>query len=83
MREIHHKKNFSSGHGWIQPDIIIGKENDWQFVIEVKRPCHHQTRQDLEQLESYMRRIKVNVGIYIGEHIEVFYDKSDIIGGIR
>lgn len=83
LKEIHHKRNFSSGHGWIQPDIIIGKENDWLFVIEVKRPCHHQTRQDLEQLESYMRRIKVNVGIYIGEHIEVFYDKSDADGGIR
>lgn len=83
LEEIHHKRNFSSGHGWIQPDIIIGKENDWKFVIEVKRPCHHQTHQDLEQLESYMRRIKVNVGIYIGEHIEVFYDKSDAIGGIR
>lgn len=83
LGEIHHKRNFSSGHGWIQPDIIIGKENDWQFVIEVKRPCHHQTHQDLEQLESYMRRIKVNVGIYIGEHIEVFYDKSDTNGGIR
>lgn len=83
LGEIHHKRNFSSGHGWIQPDIIIGKENDWQFVIEVKRPCHHQTRQDLEQLESYMRRIKVSVGIYIGEHIEVFYDKSDAIGSIQ
>lgn len=53
------------------------------FVIEVKRPCHHQTHQDLEQLESYMRRIKVNVGIYIGERIEVFYDTKDAIGGIR
>lgn len=76
--EINHKVDIQIGnHGRIQPDITIGKQPDWMFVIEVKRPSHSIQQKDISQLTSYMRQLKLNVGIYIGEDIEVFYDKAD------
>lgn len=74
--EICHKPNIPIGNSkFIQPDILIKCDNDDQFVIEVKRPVHSQTERERVQLESYMRQLKLDVGIYIGERIEVFYDK--------
>lgn len=74
--EIGHKPNIPIGNSkFIQPDILIKSDNEEQFVIEVKRPVHTQTERERVQLESYMRQLKLDVGIYIGEHIEVFYDK--------
>lgn len=74
--EICHKPNIPIGNSkFIQPDILIKNEGEDQFVIEVKRPVHSQTERERVQLESYMRQLKLDVGIYIGEHIEVFYDK--------
>lgn len=74
--EICHKSNIPIGNSkFIQPDILIKRDNEDQFVIEVKRPIHTQTDRERVQLESYMRQLKLDVGIYIGEHIEVFYDK--------
>ncbi|MBO4664227.1 MAG: hypothetical protein J5663_07420 [Bacteroidaceae bacterium] len=73
--EICHKPNLPIGNnGYIQPDIIIQKDDVKQFVIEVKQPRHIQIDKDRDQLVSYMRQLKLNVGIYIGEHIEIFYD---------
>ncbi len=74
--EICHKPNIPIGNSkFIQPDILIKDGDEDLFVIEVKRPVHSQTERERVQLESYMRQLKLNVGIYIGEHIEVFYDK--------
>lgn len=73
--EICHKPNIPIGNReHIQPDILIKKDDEVQFVIEVKRPVHTQTERERLQLESYMRQLKVEVGIYIGESIEIFYD---------
>lgn len=74
--EICHKPNIPIGNNkFIQPDILIKNEVEDLFVIEVKRPVHTMTEREQIQLESYMRQLKLDVGIYIGEHIEVFYDK--------
>ena len=74
--EICHKPNIPIGNSkFIQPDILVKNEGEDQFVIEVKRPVHSQTERERVQLESYMRQLKLDVGIYIGERIEVFYDK--------
>lgn len=74
--EICHKLNIPIGNnGCIQPDILITKDGKKQFVIEVKHPRHIQITKDRNQLVSYMRQLKLEVGIYIGEHIEIFYDK--------
>jgi hypothetical protein len=74
--DICHKANIPIGNNnYIQPDILIRKDGIDQFVIEVKRPVHNLTDRERQQLVSYMRQLKLMVGVYIGEHIEVFYDK--------
>lgn len=76
--EICHKPNIPIGNSkHIQPDILIKNEDAEQFVIEVKRPIHQLTDRERVQLESYMRQLKLRVGVYVGEHIEVFYDHPD------
>jgi hypothetical protein len=76
--EICHKPNIPIGNSkHIQPDILIKNEDAEQFVIEVKRPVHQLTDRERVQLESYMRQLKLRVGVYVGEHIEVFYDHPD------
>lgn len=76
--EICHKPNVPIGNSkHIQPDILIKRDEEEQFVIEVKRPVHAITERERQQLESYMRQLKLKVGVYIGEHIEVFYDQPD------
>lgn len=75
--EICHKERIPSGHGFAEPDIVIKKDGISQIVIEVKKPVHVQTKDERVQLLSYMRLCMLQVGIYIGEHIEIFYDIKD------
>lgn len=73
--KICHKPSIHLGNNnSIVPDIIIKRDGEDEFVIEVKRPSHKQSKKDVDQLLSYMRILKLNVGIYIGDHIEIFYD---------
>lgn len=73
--EICHKQSIHLGNSnRIEPDILVKRNNEDEFVIEVKRPSHKQSKKDVDQLLSYMRILKLSVGIYIGEHIEIFYD---------
>lgn len=73
--EICHKPNIHIGNNnRIEPDVLIKRDGEDEFVIEVKRPSHKQSKKDVDQLLSYMRLLKLNVGIYMGEHIEIFYD---------
>jgi len=58
----------------LTPDIIVKCENSNLFVIEVKRP-HIPLNSDFgSQLKSYMRQLKLDVGILIGQNIQIFYD---------
>lgn len=76
--EIIHKQSLRIGNrNRMEPDILVARDNEYQFVIEVKRPGNTQTKEEITQLESYMRQLRLDVGIYIGEHIEVFYDKPN------
>lgn len=73
--EICHKPNIHIGNSnRIEPDILIKRDGEDEFVIEVKRPSHKQSKKDVDQLMSYMRLLKLSVGIYMGEHIEILYD---------
>lgn len=73
--EICHKPNIHIGNSnRIEPDILIKRDGEDEFVIEVKRPSHKLTKKDIDQLLSYMRILKLSVGIYVGEHVEIFYD---------
>lgn len=77
-REIIHKQSLRIGNrNRMEPDILIARDGEYQFVIEVKRPRNIQIKEEVTQLESYMRQLRLDVGIYIGEHIEVFYDKPN------
>lgn len=74
--EICHKPCIHLGNNnSIVPDIIVKRDGEDEFVVEVKRPSHKQSKKDVDQLLSYMRILKLSVGIYIGNHIEIFYDK--------
>ena len=76
--EIIHKQSLRIGNrNRMEPDILVARDDEYQFVIEVKRPGNTQAREEITQLESYMRQLRLDVGIYIGEHIEMFYDKPN------
>ncbi|WP_033147997.1 DUF4268 domain-containing protein [Prevotella sp. P6B1] len=76
--EIIHKQSLRIGNrNRMEPDILVARDNEYQFVIEVKRPGNTQSKEEITQLESYMRQLRLDVGIYIGEHIEVFYDRPN------
>lgn len=76
--EICHKAKIPIGsNGNIQPDILMKRDDENQFVIEVKRPNHTQRERELRQLFSYMLQLRLKIGVYIGEHIEIFYDQPD------
>lgn len=76
--EIIHKQSLRIGNrNRMEPDILVARDGEYQFVIEVKRPGNTQVKEEITQLESYMRQLRLDVGIYIGEHIEIFYDKPN------
>lgn len=62
----------------IKPDIVLHKLKDNTPIavlpIEIKRPDNVQTARQADQLGSYMRQLKLNVGLYIGENIQLYYD---------
>lgn len=76
--EIIHKQSLRIGNrNRMEPDILVARDGEYQFVIEVKRPGNTLVKEEITQLESYMRQLRLDVGIYIGEHIEMFYDKPN------
>ena len=60
----------------LEPDITLKINNVPQFVIEVKKPNNKLTSNQILQLLSYMRQIKVCFGLYIGDRISLFYDDN-------
>lgn len=63
----------------ITPDFVIKSlENQKLFVIEIKQPNIPLTSTFQQQLFSYMRQLKLEYGILIGQGIQLFYD-GDLI----
>ena len=63
----------------IRPDIVLWRKNEHDtqspvLPIEIKRPSNIQNERQENQLMSYMRQLKLNVGLYIGEKIQLYYD---------
>lgn len=59
----------------ITPDFVIkSSDNHKLFVIEVKQPNIPLTSTFQQQLFSYMRQLKLEYGILIGQAIQIFYD---------
>ena len=69
-------------YGYIQPDIVLQKKIDEKnnvpvVAIEIKRPNNIKNERQEAQLFSYMRQMRLNYGLYIGENIQLFYDIPD------
>ncbi len=59
----------------ITPDFVIkSSDNHRLFVIEIKQPNIPLTSNFQQQLFSYMRQLKLEYGILIGQAIQIFYD---------
>lgn len=55
------------------PDILVQKDVNNSFLIEVKKASHKKTNGDTDQLVSYMKQLEIPVGIYWGESVEVYW----------
>ena len=65
--EICHKPCIHLGNNnSIVPDIIIKRDSEDEFVIEVKRPLHKQIMKDVDQLENEQYGVKFSLS---GENI--------------
>jgi len=63
--------------GRISPDLIIRSEEKNLIVVEVKRPSENLSNPSYQnQLASYMRMLRLNFGILIGNEIKIFVDGS-------
>lgn len=59
----------------IVPDIVINStEKRNLFVIEIKQPSIPLNTKFQQQLFSYMRQLKLQYGVLIGQVIQIFYD---------
>ena len=58
----------------LRPDFIIKLDNSRLFVIEIKLPSIPINSTFQRQLFSYMRQLKLDYGILIGQAIQIFYD---------
>ncbi len=57
----------------VVPDIVLSKNGRPVIIIEVKPNHHKQQEKDILQLTSYMKQLEINIGIYFGEKVEVYY----------
>ena len=59
----------------ITPDFVVkSTDNHKLFVIEIKQPNIPFTSMFQQQLFSYMRQLKLEYGLLIGQGIQIFYD---------
>ena len=58
----------------IEPDFVIKTNGKKIFTIEIKRPSVTLNFEFQKQLFSYMRQLKLEYGLIIGESIQIFYD---------
>jgi len=59
----------------ITPDFVIkSSDNRKLFVIEIKQPNIPLNSKFQQQLFSYMRQLRLEYGILIGQGIQIFYD---------
>lgn len=71
--EKEHSFQFGSANK-LRPDFIIKFDDKRLFVIEIKLPNIPINSTFQRQLFSYMRQLKLEYGILIGQGIQIFYD---------
>lgn len=73
--EIEKEPSFQFGAAnKLRPDFVIKSDNQRLFVIEIKIPNNQLNSTCQGQLFSYMRQLKLEYGILIGQGIQIFYD---------
>lgn len=68
--------NVGSAHT-VRPDIIVSNGQENLFVVELKKPSAGFIDRNTDQLVSYMRLLRLNHGILLGDSIRVLYDRPD------
>jgi len=58
----------------VRPDIVIKNNTQIILVIELKKPNIMPSERNAEQLKSYMRLLKLDFGILLGETIQIYYE---------
>ncbi|MEY8459946.1 type I restriction enzyme HsdR N-terminal domain-containing protein [Eggerthellaceae bacterium 24-137] len=58
----------------VRPDLIICKDHTPLFVVELKKPSAGTTTRNVDQLFSYMRLLRLNIGLLIANVIQLYYD---------
>lgn len=58
----------------VYADIVLYKNGTNVMVIELKKPNAGISARNVDQLFSYMRMLKLNYGLLIGDTIKLFYD---------
>lgn len=71
--EEQYKVRVGSSVNHVFPDLVFFIQEEPVFVVELKKPNHIQSANEVEQLISYMKLLSVRIGLYVGEHIELFY----------
>ncbi len=74
-KEIEEKRKIDIGSAnSLKPDIIVKNDEKDLFVVELKKPTAKYTERNDSQLFSYLRQLKLNVGLLINDRIHVFYE---------
>jgi hypothetical protein len=58
----------------IKPDIVIENNGQRLFVVELKKTNMTMSERNAGQLFSYMRLLKLNFGILLGETLQIYYE---------
>ena len=66
-------------HSQLEPDITMKIDGKVVFVVEIKRPGNRIIERQEQQLLSYMRVMKTNIGLFIGYDIRLYYDTNEKI----
>lgn len=78
LNDIEIRPSFQIGSSnRITPDFLIKKDNHKLFVIEIKQPNIFLNSGFQKQLFSYMRQLKSEYGLLIGQAIQIFYDGNN------
>lgn len=76
--EIEEKRKISIGSAnSLKPDIIVKNNTNDLFVVELKKPTARYTERNDSQLFSYLRQLKLNIGLLINDRIHVFYEDGN------
>jgi len=60
-----------------RPDILIKKDGTTVLVVELKRVNTGLSERNEDQIKSYMRLMRLEYGVLLGETIQVYYEMPD------